>query len=499
MYKIMFVDDEEQNLFLMEKIVDWEEMGFRVSGIALDGVEGIQVFEEIQPDVVFVDIRMDEMDGLELIEKLRQEEKKAVYVIVTAYDEFSYAKRAISLGVTDYLLKPVSRKEMIPMLQKIRASLDDERRHECEYKSNVFAEAFEMMEEGCLKGKGISELPRLDSVIGGCRLCWFELFSPTEPVEALLQVTEEWSYTYRFGGYDSVFLIIPVEEREAFTECFEKLMKYQMIPQYILRVGCSFGDTESLIAGYMESFESRNRCFYAKKSCIYASDGEKENAYSSAYVHHNRNYGEYLQKLIYSGFPDEVVALVRIMAQEASENRSLPDELVDEMIDLLFLIKSQLTGVYQDRAFMVLRHQNIWELHKVRTVSGLMDRMERWVTEAAEAVKDILENKGSYSLIGRAANYIREHCSNPEFSAGETAEAVHLSRNYFLKLFKEEMGISFLDYVTNIRMEKAKKLLKESDETIYAVSLNVGYESQYHFSRKFKNLYGISPNEFRSL
>lgn len=498
MYKIMFVDDEEQNLFLMEKIVDWEEMGFRVSGIALDGVEGIHVFEETQPDVVFVDIRMDEMDGLELIERLRQEEKKAVYVIVTAYDEFSYAKRAISLGVTDYLLKPVSRKEMIPMLQKIRESLDDERWHECEYKSNVFAEAFEMMEDGCLKREKVSEFPRLDSAIGGRRLRWFELFSLTETMEALLLTTEGWSYTYRFSGYDSVFLIIPDEERAALTACFEKLTQRHLVKKYILRVGKAFWDTESFITGYRESFESRNRCFYTTESGMYEG-GEEGDAHSDVRPHWNQSSGEQMHNLIYRGLPDEAVRLVKTMAREASENNSSPDGLVDELVDLLFLVKSQLTELYRDRAFMVLRHQNIWELHKVRTVSGLTNRMEHWMIEVAEAVKDILENKGNHSLVGRAVDYIRKHCANPEFSAGETAEAVHLSRNYFLKLFKEEMGVAFLDYVTNIRMEKAKRLLKESDETIYAISQDVGYESQYHFSRKFKNLYGISPNEFRSL
>lgn len=82
---------------------------------------------------------------------------------------------------------------------------------------------------------------------------------------------------------------------------------------------------------------------------------------------------------------------------------------------------------------------------------------------------------------------------------GETAEAVHLSRNYFLKLFKEEMNMSFVDYVTKIRMEKARKLLKDTDKTIYVISREVGYESQYHFSRKFKNLYKLTPNEYRSL
>lgn len=121
----MFVDDEEQNLFLMEKIVDWEELGFRVCGMALDGLEGIEVFEETDPDVVFVDIRMEEMDGLTLIEELQKKGKNAVFVIVTAYDEFSYAKKAIELGAKNYLLKPIDRQELIPMMNTIKNELDE--------------------------------------------------------------------------------------------------------------------------------------------------------------------------------------------------------------------------------------------------------------------------------------------------------------------------------------------------------------------------------------
>ena len=89
MYKIMFVDDEEQNLFLMEKILDWEEIGFRVCGIALDGEEGIKVYEETDPHVVCVDIRMDEMDGLTLIQEPQKKGRECVFIIVTAYSEFS--------------------------------------------------------------------------------------------------------------------------------------------------------------------------------------------------------------------------------------------------------------------------------------------------------------------------------------------------------------------------------------------------------------------------
>ena len=121
MYKVVFVDDEEQNLLLMEKIIDWEELGFRVSGMALDGDEGLEMYREIQPDLMLVDIKMDEMDGLSLIRKLREEYRaeETLFIIVTAYDEFSYAQQAIRLNVENYLLKPLERQKMAEMVRKI--------------------------------------------------------------------------------------------------------------------------------------------------------------------------------------------------------------------------------------------------------------------------------------------------------------------------------------------------------------------------------------------
>ncbi len=538
MYKIMFVDDEEQNLFLMEKIIDWEENGFRVCGIALDGPEGIQVFEETEPDVVFVDIRMDEMDGLEMIEKLQQRKKKAVYVIVTAYDEFSYAKKAISLGVKDYLLKPVSRKELLDMVRQIREELDTERKKEDDsrflsrqYENGIFEKVFAALETGCLEKRDISAMPEpnaakprsdtailksnaaepdskipradtaaqeLDSVIRGRALRSYEMYSPTEEPGDLLHLVEDWEIEYCFPGYDCVCMISAEEKKEAVLEAFEDLKSHHIRKKYILQVNRTFSNAEELIRGYCVDFRRRGYCFYERQSrvffCSEAKAGEGQ-----AYLSYEEEGEKPLRRLIYNGAAEEAVTLVRQMAEYAGAQGSAPGGLADEMIGLLFLVKNELTKLYKDRAFLILRHQNVWDLHKLRTETKLVSRMEELLRETGTAVKNMIENKGNYSLMGRTAEYIRAHFADPEFSAGEVAETVHLSRNYFLKVFKEEMGIAFLDYVTGMRMEKAKQMLKETEETVYAVSRAVGYESQYHFSRKFKQLYGISPNEYRSL
>lgn len=505
MYKIMFVDDEEQNLFLMEKIIDWEENGFRVCGLALDGPEGIQVFKETEPDVVFVDIRMDEMDGLEMIEKLRQEKKKAVYVIVTAYDEFSYAKKAISLGVKDYLLKPVSRKELLSMVQEIKEELDSKREKEDEsrfinrqYERGMFAKAFSTIETCCLERQSISDLPEFEHVIRGRTLRSFEMFSPTEELADLLLRTESWEVEYRFPGYDGIYFITPEEKTTAILKEFENLKKHNLKKKYFLQVNRKFSDVQSFVNGYCEDFKNRSTCFYEKQSRAFFSD-EGSGMYGRSYLSYREDSDKLLRRLIYNGVSEETESLVWRMAQYAREQGSSPDGLIDEMIELLFLIKSELTRLYKDRAFFILRHQNVWDMHRIRTEAKLISRMVELLRETADAVNNIVENKGNYSLKGRTAEYIGEHFADPEFSAGEVAEAVHLSRNYFLKVFKEEMGVAFMDYVTNIRMEKAKQLLKDTEETVYAISRAVGYESQYHFSRKFKNLNGISPNEYRSL
>ena len=158
-----------------------------------------------------------------------------------------------------------------------------------------------------------------------------------------------------------------------------------------------------------------------------------------------------------------------------------------------------MTKTYMERASALLRHQNFLVLYEFHTSKKLQRALEQVFRDVAWQVQEIKNDKGNHSTMDKIVDYIQKNYWSREFSATEAAEAVSLSRNYLLKIFKEEKGISFWDYVTQLRMEKAKELLKNTDCTIYSISLDIGYESQYHFSRKFKSLFGISPVEFRNL
>lgn len=505
MYKIMFVDDEEQNLFLMEKILDWEEMGFRVCGFALDGMEGIKVYEEAEPDVVFVDIRMEEMDGLTLIQELKAKGRDTIYVIVTAYGEFSYAQRAIALGVKDYLLKPLSRREMIPMMQEIRNTLDKRREKEQEkqvmsrqYGNNLFAKVLDRLEISSLKGEEGEISEEVNEVIAGRILKGIRLVSPWETPVNLAGILRKWGTLYEFTGYDCAYGLIEESVEEQIIEQFEMLKAKNMRKKYFLVLSPNFIDTESLRVSYKKDFMVRNYCFYEKESQWYRSEQVTEQNKNMFTVQENR-LEDAVRDLSYNASSERILTEIKNMVQEAEKQHCIPGTLTDAMIELLISIKSQLTKIYQKRAFMILRHQNLWDLHRLKTKTALFQKMEQLIIETEEAVKSILDNQESYTLSGKIMEYIHDNFSRTDFSASEAAEAVHLSRNYFLKIFKEEQGISFWDYVTQMRMEKAKKLLKTTEETVYSISKEVGYESQYHFSRKFKNLCGVSPNEYRNL
>ncbi len=509
MYKVVFVDDEEQNLLLMEKIIDWEELGFRVSGMALDGDEGIEMYREIRPDLMLVDIKMDEMDGLSLIRRLREAygAEDTLFIIVTAYDEFSYAQQAIRLNVENYLLKPLERQKLTEMLRKIKKRLDMEKERKQrqfllgkQQSAFLFEKALSQLWGAFIRGEtGISKDYGLENVIGKDVYRFFVLFSPDEPDEKLLEMVKTWGAGFYFQRQDGIFGIVKEENWHGIEEAYEKLRVTEGRRRYMLQVNAAFSSEDEFIESMFQCVLSRYELFYEEKSRMYYSGERKGQAGRYEEADKREFVDEMLKELIYQGKSDSSEKILARIMKDAKEKEESPGQLVDAMLDMLYQLKIQLTKTYKERAFALLRHQNFLVLHEFHTSEKLRRMLEQIFRSVAEQVQEIKNDRGNYAAVGKIMDYIQKNYWCREFSATEAAEAVNLSRNYLLKIFKEEKGISFWDYVTQLRMEKAKELLKNTDRTVYAISLDIGYESQYHFSRKFKSLFGVSPLEFRNL
>ncbi len=137
-YKVLLVDDEQIYLQYLQSMIEWEALGCRICGCAKNGQEAIRLVEEEAPDIVFMDINMSQMNGLEACEVLRERNSSARVIIMTAYNEFSFAHRAIKLNVFDYLLKPFDEEELTKALQNCMQEIEKERMREREQRENFF-------------------------------------------------------------------------------------------------------------------------------------------------------------------------------------------------------------------------------------------------------------------------------------------------------------------------------------------------------------------------
>jgi len=490
MYKVMFVDDEENTLSLMEKIIDWEAYGFRVCAVALDGTEGLASYKEARPDVIFVDIRMQEMDGLTFISRIKEEGEDPVCVVLTAFSEFEYAKRAVQLGCRDFLLKPVDRKELAALADKIRKELDLRKEEEetarmakKAYDRTKLMRRMEQLEGAFLQGTQPESRPDVAYPEGSSVLA--DLYSPNAPLDALEKLAgrlSEGRYLRRTDGF-----VFVADDPDHLSRIYEEAAgDYFRWRIYLDREGgiCGWEEFDDAVR---RLFERRRDHFYPDQAAGAGGGKATDPAGLSTAV----------TKFI-SGERDELLASIHGIFLEAAGAKTDPAELAMRMADLLMRIKTGLTDTYHERSFMVLRHYSQWDFQRIHTAS----RLELFITDilgkAADQITEIRMPDASSRMIAEAEQYIRERCSDPGFLASDVSDHLNLSRNYFLKLFKDEKHVSFSNYVTNLRIEKAKSLLKDTRMTVYTVSREVGYESQYHFSRKFKKVTGMTPVEFRN-
>lgn len=381
MYKVLLVDDEPINYQLFEKLVPWEEKGFQIVGTASDGLTALKQYEELSPDLIFMDIQMPLMDGLECVQNIRSADEKVQIVIVSAYGDFSYAQKAIRYGVQDFLLKPVSRLVLNQLVDKMKGILDRGRESESK-ETMISADQFYQASDGAF----------FEELQEKCRI-----------------------YKAGSGQQDQS---TPVD-----------------LPSLIRRAVLEH--SEEMVSSYLA--------------------------------------GIFLQ---------------------AYEEKKTPELLKEEAFDLLIQIKFVLKQLEKQDSFSILRNIRSDSLDRIDSVEDTYRWMEDRIHQTFEEIREICFGSGR-RLVLRTNALVLENYQDSSFSVQNAADYNGVSKNYFTALYKEQAGIGFWEYVTRIRIEKARELLLSTDELVSTVSQLVGYESEYHFSRKFKEYTGESPNQYR--
>lgn len=495
MYKVLLVDDETINYQLFEKLVDWQKKGFEIAGVAADGQEAIRKYEELNPDLIFMDIHLPFMDGLECVRCIRESDQNVKIVIVSAYGDFSYAQRAIRYDVQDFLLKPVSRLMLNQLADRMRESLDQRGMQAGEdYFNNIWTEELHCLLNG-REGTG-SMLLDQNPVMAGVTLLdeqgrLLQGIRVKKIMEGLLAHPEVQSGLLGcvvLTDGDAILLwdntLFSGAVLDAATGFLEAYGSYQV---YLSNL-----DRSHPVQWLKQFSQKENYGFYDSRNGIYQLE---DNPFTDHEISTGRAE-QLITEAIAANSANLILDAIESMFEMAKRGSIDPRILKDASLNLLVQVKFLLKKFEQQESFLLMRNVRLENIHCLHTMEGLKQFLTDKVTTTFQDIDQSFYQPGR-RIVFRTNAFTELHYGEASFSVQMAADYMGISKNYFTSLYKEQAQIGFWEYVTKLRMEKAAELLVTTDQMTRDIGREVGYESEYHFSRKFKEYMGESPNNYR--
>ncbi|MCI8399638.1 MAG: response regulator [Oscillibacter sp.] len=522
-YKVLLADDEAEIRTGISRKIDWFALGFTLVGEAANGEEALELAEQLRPDVVLTDIKMPFMNGLELCRRLRMSLPGAGLVVFSGFDDFEYARQAVSMGVFEYILKPINAPELSEVLTRLRAHLDRQRleRRDMEALRRRYEESLPVLRElfytRLLSGQLSSDQVRdraaryeieLPDGLWTAALVHVDVLSRDELLLLSVQsfLTEHFSLE---GGQARVVLY---RDRPALLVCLtgedrlypllEELERLSFLCQSYLGIPLTTGvgllcrrpeDLYHSMEGARSAMEYR--VLMNGSRVIYIGDLEPNAAAALSFEEEDQRA---LTAAIKMGTAEEVRAMVRVLVERIPQAGLALSQghlfFLELLTCLLRLTRS--AGVAVEEVFGA----GFTGAVSISDFSSL-EELGRWLEERCLRLHELLGRQRTdfaWKFVEQAKDYIAAHYADEHLSVETLCTHIHLSPTYFSTLFKRETGISFTAYVTQVRMDEAVRLLRETDEKTYRIAQRIGYADPNYFSYVFKRRFGVSPSKFRT-
>ncbi len=533
MFKVFLVEDEIVVREGIRKLIPWEAYGYIYSGDAPDGELALPMIRRIQPDLLITDIKMPFMDGLELIELVRKELPSTKIIIISGYDDFSYAQQAIRMGVEQYLLKPVVKGKMVEVLSALHNKMKAEqqqqeylerfRREVGEYETFARRRFFEQIVTGSLSVLEISETAKTLGIDMNALYYNIVLFSLSSAgYDASAPET-----------YSDTIAVIEENIRRFISEHPEFIPFIWNVTTYAVLVkGCREDiacRTEECIRGIQECCTLAGRdvkwyiasgvpvsrlgaipaCFEkASRILSYRYIFPEEHILSEAIgqdLRKRNSPGETAEKKVIdqksirsflsSGAKDEIDRFTDQLLQSA-EGENVSQELFCRYLTMMVYFAAV---EYLDS--IGCRADSFWSLElrpsdSVTTPEEMRQYARRIIGQAIE-LRDRESIKQQHDLLKQAIGFIDEHYREESMSLDRVAKEVNISPNYLSAIFSQEVGVTFIEYLTKKRIEDAKHMLRHTGRRSSEIAYAVGYRDPHYFSFVFKKVNGCTPSEYR--
>lgn len=521
--KVLIVDDEHLIRNLIRMRIDWEKEGFEIAGEASNAQEALELVERQRPDILFTDIYMPNIDGIELSRRVLEKHPQIKVVVVSGHDEFEYAQQSIKIGVFDFLLKPIRAADLLHVTGKLKQKIREERSREGE-----LARLKEELERNLpylrekfllqwLQGTLTREEIREQAEYFG--LPAFRQETPhqiavVEIAPASDQHTEEQlillgmvckrkieaffrgdSLVTMVSDTRSQFVLISFHPERDLAGTCETLMKRLADPaKYLVNIGVGRkrDNPQEAHLGYQEACRAiRYKAFVGNNQVVCFEDMVES------------------RKETYRSDP-ELLRQLQFYISVGSSERAV--ELLHRIFDASFASVSQFRMAAMDviqecqRAAMEQQLEGEQGLNTETLVSiitadnlpALVQALEPYVLHLSKAICTKRQTKEG-NLIHQVQAYLEQNLGDPGVGLASTAAAFFVSPGHLGRLMKKETGQTFVEYLTNLRMKKAECLLKTTDFKGYEIGEQVGIADPHYFSILFKKATGRSMNEYRNV
>ncbi|RUT36017.1 response regulator [Paenibacillus zeisoli] len=547
MYKLVLVDDESDVREGLLTEIDWEALGFHVADTAENGREAAEMIERHQPDIVVTDIQMPFMNGLQLSEWIRENYPATKIIILTGYEEFEYAQKAIRLQIDEYVLKPFSSQELIEILLKVKRNIDEEvaqkenvhlltehYRRNLPVLQSIFLsslvtrrlpqnEIHDKVQSYSLNLEGsryMVSIIRLDPKVKEGKmpaltlekegtLSLKETFDHDLELFAVLNITSEIAGKYDSGHtfihHDEVVVLSISTESEAESVSQQSLRMLEEIRYSIERylkqtvtigAGSVQNSLQNLHMSYKDAVQAFDyRLLYGGNKVIWIEDMESRSS----------------EPFTFSDFNEqELVRCLKVGTEE--EINILMDQLFNRITDTglsnqgfqIYLLEMLTAAVKVAKEIHVdldrLFGNGATGLGEITKFSHAMEA-KVWFKDLCLKLRNSIasDRESSYNrLVEDAKEYIRQHYRESEISINKVCEHLHISTGYFSAIFKKEVKMTFVNYLLGIRMEAAQELLRNTELKAFEIAEQVGFADPNYFSFCFRKKFGISPKEYRS-
>jgi two-component system response regulator YesN len=527
MYKIIIVDDEILLRQGFISMTDWSNVGFQVAGEASNGREALKLIEKVHPDIVITDIRMPIMNGIELTRIIKEQYPEIEIIILSSYNDFEYVKETLKIGALDYILKSKMRyKELINVLQKATVKINKKPLFWKSQEKNELTSSHNAFFRNLVNGKfpdsqnicyyfnkfAINlQSKNLMAIIFKLDLSSNLKDSPSEPNIVDNDITvflsnyighemkdKYTSYTFNYNS-DTIICLLNISSdgiENLDGTCHNIIAQIHHnynINSWILW-SPAFDDYFNISVICKSTINDLQYCFYKEKNNVYKTSdfANKIEAFDIDYKHLN-NLIEAMDFELVKDYPIQEITKI------ITENKHLePYVLKKVIIEIYNFIMHKLPdiGLSTDE----ISHNKFNYFKAIDDSNSFRILMQIFDNILCEILQNVYKSKyNKYGLtLNSIVDYLRKNYSE-DISLASVAELFHLNKNYLCQLFKQKTGKNFHDYIIQIRIEKAKELLRQSNQNISVICELVGFANPSYFAKTFKETVGMKPSEYSKI